>query len=237
MALFERSKDDGIAFFRKYYDYDDALYKKFMQVPSHLRLACNHCRNEYGLNLFLREESPVEDCTDSFCADKTLTVSSLKFIKPSFYGGPAFNSKLVRSSAQVHYKATRLLRTQERAERHRYMIAHNSLKGYKQRFVYTQKEDYVDSDFDDDKESDEYYDEYTGRSFLRYPPANIVYKGKSPLECVFIEASLLDFPKSKRPVVGLNPERFIRKCQSCQDYLHGCVYGELFCIKCKVGID
>jgi len=40
-------------------------------------------------------------------------------------------------------------------------------------------------------------------------------------------------PSSKRPPVGLNPERFIGTCQSCGCWLHGCEYGTTLCGECK----
>jgi len=50
---------------------------------------------------------------------------------------------------------------------------------------------------------------------------------------VFEEASQLVLPGSNRAPVGLNPERFIPRCQSCNAWLHDCEFGTLVCEPCE----
>ncbi|KAL3939483.1 MAG: hypothetical protein SGARI_001357 [Bacillariaceae sp.] len=52
------------------------------------------------------------------------------------------------------------------------------------------------------------------------------------LDKVFDDAEGLILPGSSRPPVGLNPERFLSKCTSCGEWLHGCEFGVEFCSKC-----
>ena len=52
------------------------------------------------------------------------------------------------------------------------------------------------------------------------------------LDKVFDEASQLVLPGSNRAPVGLNPERFISRCQSCFEWLHDCEFGTLVCERC-----
>jgi hypothetical protein len=50
---------------------------------------------------------------------------------------------------------------------------------------------------------------------------------------VFNEASGISFPDSKRNPVGLNPERFIGTCKSCQQWLVDQEFGTEYCELCK----
>lgn len=46
------------------------------------------------------------------------------------------------------------------------------------------------------------------------------------------ETSTTQFAESKRPPVGLNPERFVAACDSCQVWLTDCEFGVKYCEKC-----
>ena len=199
MALFENSPNDATEFFKNMYDWDEVKVQEVHEVPPHLRIACKFCREQYGLSQFLKEEYPVDEFEDMLHGMKTLWKSLSSGYKgdlePSFYGGAAFNSKLVRNDSRSDIKAQSMLHSQSRAEMLRFMIKHNTLKGYKQRFTFTR----VISKYGLEK---------------RENPLG-------PLQDVFDDASKLTFPESGRPPVGLNPERFIAKCKECKDWLHG----------------
>lgn len=45
------------------------------------------------------------------------------------------------------------------------------------------------------------------------------------LDVVFEQASKVIFPETARPPIGLNPERFIARCDECGEWLHGCEFG------------
>jgi hypothetical protein len=50
---------------------------------------------------------------------------------------------------------------------------------------------------------------------------------------VFDKASESTFPKPARAPIGLNPERFIERCEGCQQWLHDCEFGVKYCELCK----
>lgn len=206
MALFEKSQGDATEFFRQLYNCDNDRYQEVLRVPTHCRLACKPCRENYGLCRFVDGEFPVDPSEDVLRAEK-----SLKFgpgykgmLQPSFYGGSVFDSTRVKSEARDYNQARALLHAQAKAEKFRYMLKHNnSLKGYQPRFTYTAPVRWDD---------EEYFD---------------------PLDRVFEEGAKLALPSSGRAPVGLNPERFIAKCEDCKDWLHGAEFGTKFCQKCQ----
>jgi hypothetical protein len=75
-----------------------------------------------------------------------------------------------------------------------------------------------------------------GRYILKHgSPVGYVKRftyGKSVNEA-FGEASKLIFPDMARPPIGLNPERFIGKCDNCGQWLHGCEFGVKMCESCE----
>ena len=216
MELFEKFQDDGLLFFKKLFDWNEAKYEKCVQVPSHLRVACKKCRNKYGINVFLREEHPVDDRCDTLRAEKTLKVSTATkdytHLEPSFYGGAAFDATLSKGSARIWMKAIATIRSQSTAEKHRYLIQHNTLVGYKQRFTYPSL--------------------YSDPRGPGWTDDELLF-GKNYLQAVFDKASKLVFPETGRTnPVGLNPERFIAKCNKCSTWLHRAKYGTTHCEKC-----
>ena len=84
-------------------------------------MACHDCFNELGLSRFLKEEHPVDaESDDALRAKKTLRFSKGHNggIQPSFYGGAAFDSSLVRNNARAYANAVSMLRSQSRTEKH-----------------------------------------------------------------------------------------------------------------------
>ena len=74
----------------------------------------------------------------------------------------------------------------------------------------------------------------------RYFVKNNTYDGHIPrytfdtdLDDVFEKGSRMTFPASKRNPVGLNPERFVAKCESCMQWLLDCEFGTKFCEICE----
>jgi len=207
MALFESSQNDATEFFKNMFDWPEAKIREVNEVPPHSRIACGKCRQQYGLSQFLKEEHPIDEFEDMLHGPKSLMKSVGSHcgdLSPSFYGGPTFNSKLVRNDARSDFMAQSMLFSQSRAEMLRYMIRHNTLKGYKQRFTFTRRD----------------------------PKCDLVNNPLGPLKDVFVEASKLTFPESGRSPVGLNPERFIAKCKACNDWLHGAEYRTVYCENC-----
>ena len=52
------------------------------------------------------------------------------------------------------------------------------------------------------------------------------------LETLFHEAANKSLPAKGRAPVGLNPERFIARCEECKQWLHGCEFNVKFCENC-----
>ena len=74
----------------------------------------------------------------------------------------------------------------------------------------------------------------------RYMVKHGSYDGYSPryayggnIDDIFNEASGISFPDSKRNPVGLNPERFVGKCKSCQQWLLDQEFGTEYCELCQ----
>ena len=53
------------------------------------------------------------------------------------------------------------------------------------------------------------------------------------MDQVFSDAEALLYQRTKKPPVGLNPERFIAKCELCEEWLHGYEYGASRCDGCQ----
>ena len=217
MAVFEKSEGHATEFFRMLHNWSDDYYSEVLRTASHLRMACRKCRWIYGIHLFLESESPVDDDADFLNLSKTLKMSynsdTSSKLDPDFYGGPAFDATLVKARARDIFKANSMLRAQSVAEMSRYILKHNTLRGYSPRFTYADHNHY------------NHYDD------VKKQPWNAV------LDQVFSDAEALLFPRTKKPPVGLNPERFIAKCEKCQIWLHGREYGTKLCYSCQQNDD
>ena len=212
MALFEKYEGHATEFFRKLHNWSDEYYNEMVNTASHLRRACVRCRERYGMHAFLENESPVDADSDITDIPKTFKKTRENYsysptLHPSFYGGPAFDATLVKSRARNLYEARSMLKAQSAAEESRYMLRHNTLEGYSPRFTHTKI--------------------LPGERYPSDFPWNAV------LDQVFSDAEALLYQRTKKPPVGLNPERFIAKCELCEEWLHGYEYGASRCDGCQ----
>ena len=141
LAVIERDEGDATDFLAKYNKWTDEDLERARLVPNEFRRCCFHCREAYGLYLFLKDESPVECDTveDLLQGPKSLRLTRgwRGFFSPSFYSGGAFDSSKVREFARSNLKAEGLLRSQSLLEKFRYVTKHGgSAEGYMQRFTH-----------------------------------------------------------------------------------------------------
>jgi len=215
---FEERSGHALEFFAKLNDWDAEMRKKVGSVPSHVRQACQQCFFQCSLFFLINDrhsfgwESLTETDLSSDVAVSCrgtggdyFEASGGDYFEASFYSGPVFDSRLVRSRARDCYKTVALLHQQSNAEKLRYLLQHGTAQGYQRRFTYP---GYLDH--------------------LSFSPGCGPY-----LSEVFDKAMVTMLASPCRSPIGLNPERFIVQCHGCRMWLLGYEYGSNFCAQCQ----
>ena len=218
IALFELEDRHALDFFSKRHGWSTEEKDLVARHPSTQCYACDHCRYEYAMYVVFSKD-PLASLMDpddlreavSFAKGRTVKGGgtdrggSFSGFMPSFYGVGAFNPILVKWWGRSAVQLCDTLQSQLTAERARYLVKHLGEESALRKNL---------SIFSPHK-NDAYKNRFTYSTSLQ----------------IFLGGHI--FPESNRAPVGLNPERFVEKCRSCNDYLIACEYGTEVCQRCK----
>ena len=222
--LFETSEGDAIDFFSKRFEWNNEEKERVSEIDPYLRMACRRCKNEYGLVRIVMKQFPelmkeYEVVDDNLRGDFSHRAGYDRKYPTSFYSGGCFDSTLARDNARTTIGNVTMLRSQTLFEMSAYVLKHGSPDGYKRRYVYdsdSRECNYVDSEEERSKDYDDTIEGIPGGGLL----------------AALKKASITSLQEPKRPPIGLNPERFIERCATCQSWLIGNRYGSKYCQRC-----
>ena len=215
MKLFERSPGDAIDFFSQRFHWSEEDKRLVNEVDPYLRMACLKCKQDYNLIRVVMQRYP--DLLKEYELDEDILHGRFAYsssncsdnhvwFSPSFYSGGVFSSTHVRSNARRTLKIYAMLFSQSVFELSAYVMKHGSAEGYKKRFVFERCDFKCGSD-------------------ARWLKSDLISTLKLAQNTALQEPA--------RPPIGLNPERFVERCDRCQNWLVGNMYGSKQCSRCN----
>jgi len=215
IALFEIRPGHAIEFLSKRHGWTEDDRRLVASYPSTRCFTCQECRYEYAIWLVFSGDSRVNFLDFDLRDDEgglsflfgTNEKGGITHFSGSFYGCPAFNSRLVRDSARTIEQMGWLIQSQHIAERARYLVQH---LGEEECTTYTKFSLYSESKLCPDR-----------------------FVADESLDGVLSVGERRVFPSSAKAPVGLNPERFVEVCKACSQYLLGCEFGTTLCKQCE----
>jgi hypothetical protein len=196
-----------LRFFAEYHEWDDELSTMVGGVDLRLRVACKNCRYRYYISTTAKQSDPVFDQLDE---ENILR-------EPACQGWKGEYSQSIRADRNVFSHGSAFCAF--------YCGSCFDSRLAREEFSFRQLLGSLWS-----KKSLESEREKTKVSNKRSGP-RFVYGHR--LASVFENARRNIFPTPARAPVGLNPERFVAKCEGCQKWLLDSEYGVQFCEQCS----
>jgi len=213
--LFELSEGDAIDFYSKRFEWSPEEIARVNNIDPYLRMACRRCRFEYCLERIVMKKFPTlmqdyELEEDNLRGEFSYRAFYWSTFPASFYSGGCFDGTRTRECARRTVENVSMLYSQSIFELGAYVLKNGSPRGYKKRFVYGSS--------------------FPFKSKRGNADLGVVVGGIAE---VFEKASQTQLAEPKRSPIGLNPERFVERCNSCKKWLLGERYGTKECAQCS----